>query len=225
MNEDLASIIVSILRRWWVVLIVGSVIIGGINWRVASTPAAYQSTILFALTPEPGLEQDDLLRALGLLNNDTVSATFADVLSSGATLDSAFAAIETSARQSDYSISATVAPESNVIRVQVDGPSRRTVEALHDSLRPIIDRLVQDIYSVFRIRYLSAPESSPARIEPPQMLALAVSIVIGIGAGSLLALWLDAILQHRRMEKLIDQELFDESNAETTARRARRSRT
>lgn len=217
MNEDLARISLAILRRWWVVLIVSIIIIGTINWRVASSPTSYQSTSLFAITPNQELAQDDLLRALGLLNNDTVSATFADVLSSPDTLNNAFASLESAPSNiGQYDLTATVEPQSNVIRITIEGPSENTVGMLYQAIRPIVEALVVDIYEVFQVRFLTPVSNEVESVGPPMTFAIVVSVIIGVGVGSLLALWLDSILHHRRIQHEVDRALFDETEPSRT---------
>ncbi|MEZ4572433.1 MAG: hypothetical protein R2849_19380 [Thermomicrobiales bacterium] len=85
-----------------------------------------------------------------------MAATFADVLSSTDTLINTFAAIEPpAAAGDDYELTATVEPQSNVVRISIEGPEEAVVAALSLAVRPLVESLVIDIYDVFQARFLT----------------------------------------------------------------------
>ena len=198
MFEDAGSTLGRLLRRWWVIALVTLLVVGLASWWASSEPVRYRATAMMVLGPNPTLEQAELLRVADLINNKAVVATYTDVLGSPKVVDAAKGSLGLSASARDrYTARVTSEPDSNVIRITVEGPRRATVEQFAQAMQDSSLAATSELYPLYALTSLQSGGvfSTRASLSLPRTLLLAV--VIGGGLGILAALWVDAVLSSR----------------------------
>jgi capsular polysaccharide biosynthesis protein len=199
---DINALILRILARWWVVLLIAALVVGAAAWRVSGTQEQYRATVLMVVGPNIDMEPSEVLRVADLLNRDTLMATYADVYSSPRVVNGAMQQVsdETSSRVTwpEYTVRVVREPGSNVLRMIVEGPDQARVGVLADATRLQGEAVLNELFPIYSITTLT---SGPAWAEPvglPWTRAIAISLVIGMGFGILVALWFDSLLQYRQ---------------------------
>lgn len=199
--QDLNTLALRVLSRWWIVALVTVVIIAAAAWRVASTPDQYRATTLMVVGPNIDMDPTEVLRVADLLNRDTIMATYADVMSSprvvNAALDVAIGNDGEDIDRTQYQVRVVREPNSNVLRMIVDGPDREIVSELATSARVEGEAVLFELFPIYSISSLSVGTPQAEQVSLPWTRAMAISLLIGLVFGALVALWFDSLVQYR----------------------------
>jgi uncharacterized protein involved in exopolysaccharide biosynthesis len=195
---EAGSLVAKVLRRWWAVVLVVIIVMGLAGWQVATSPKRYRATAEMVISPNPGLSPADFQGTLDLLNNRTVSGTIADVIDSPAIVDPIFAELGLPTSGVDgYSVQAVNEPDSNAIRLLVEGPDRGPAIQLSTAVQARAQTVVAQQYPNMILTSLQAGEPKVAVANLSSIRALAIAGIVAVGLGVLVALWLDALFAYR----------------------------
>ena len=167
-------------KRIAIIAIAGAII----GWSIAALqPARYRASALAAVTPlADSLEPNETLRSLEALERRTVVATIAALASTPV--------IRTQARAgSDYDLEATVLPNTNLFRIDVEGASPATTATIANRLPQLLSAQTTAMFKYYSVRMVSPAVAPSAPYLPRPMRAMAAGLLIGLFAGVLLA-WL-----------------------------------
>lgn len=196
--NDVNALVFRLLKRWWIVLGITAIVVAGAGWRVSDTPEQYRTTTMIVVSPNPDLEPSEILRAHDLLSNEMVMGTYSDVLASPRVVNEAMqASSPTTGRWTGYEVSVVAEPDSNVMRLTVEGPDRDAVESLTKNVRDQGGLVLTQLFSIFVIESLSSAEPVAELVSLPLTKALVFALVLGLGLGSLIAVWFDSLVQYR----------------------------
>jgi capsular polysaccharide biosynthesis protein len=199
MWNDTNSLVIRVLRRWWVLLLVVPLVVGLASWHTLTTTDRFRTTILLAVGPDTSLPPADITRAADVLGNETMMPTFADIVSSPRVTEQAKADIQLPLERYDrYDVRVTVEPDSSVLRVAVEGPGEQTTQRLAQALPRAAEPVVLEAYPVFRLHSLEAGGGSTAIVSLSWVRTLLLACAIGLGVGILAALWVDSLIEYRR---------------------------
>lgn len=196
--NDINTLVYRLAHRWWIVALIVALVLAGAIWRVAAAEDTYRTTTLIVVSPNPDLEPSEILRAHDLLSNDMVMGTYADVLTSPLVVNDAMQSVSPSTgRWTGYDVSVVTEPDSNVMRLTVEGPDKDAVEALTKAVRDQGNVVMTRLFSIFVIESLSSAEPNAEHVSLPWTTALAFALILGLGLGTLVAVWFDSLMQYR----------------------------
>jgi capsular polysaccharide biosynthesis protein len=159
----------------------------------ARQPRVYRASATAVVTPGPKVDDtEDVLRSLDTLERRSVIATFARVPPSPARRAAAVRRAHLDpARASDFHVEASVLPNTNILKIDVEGPDAAASAALANALIDETDEEVRRLYRIFTLQSL-APAVAPARPARPDARRNAVAggilgLVLGAAAASLVA--------------------------------------
>jgi capsular polysaccharide biosynthesis protein len=197
--NDINALVFRLLSRWWIVALITAIVVAGAAWRVSAADEQYRTSTLIVVSPNPDLEPSEMLRAYDLLSSDMVMGTYSDVLASPLVVNAAMRMVSpATGRWTGYEIAVVSEPDSNVMRLTVDGPNADAVEALTKSVRDQGSVVLTQLFSIFVIESLSNTEPDAELVSLPWTQAMAFALVLGLGFGSLVAVWFDSLVQYRR---------------------------
>lgn len=166
-----------ILRDWKRVALITAAVTA-IAWILASMqPSRYRAHTLAAVAPLAGaLETTDYLRGLEVLERRTVVTTIAALASTAQTRAQAGAA------PSDQ-IAATVVPNTNLFRVEVEGADAAQTAAVANRVTQLLSAQTTAIYKYYGVTTIAAavPPSEPFEARSPR--AIATGPIIGLLLG------------------------------------------
>ena len=197
--NDINAIIQRVLRRWWIVVSVLVIVVGATFFGLADSRDRYETTTLLVVGPNIDLEPSEVLRVADLLESNMVMATYSDVLASPRVVASGMIAVDpTYSDWNLYEVRVVQEPESNVMRMIVEGPDAEKTEGLAVAVQTEGQATLGELFPIYSISSLSAGAPEAQLVSLPWVRTIGIAIVIGLGLGVLLALWLDSLLAYRR---------------------------
>lgn len=168
----------SLRRGWWLILL--TVLVSTIASLLISylTPPVYQTVMRFVVAPNPDIFSDsfDIVDSLDTLDRRSIVNTYKELLESPTVYrqDSGISAM--GAAMEDYSISAVVIPETNILELTVEGPDALTVVSVAEAIGNQAVEYINGLYPVYVFSVLDRPviPTVPIRPLPLQNAGLAV---------------------------------------------------
>jgi len=201
-----------IQRGWWLILI--SVLLS-VNFSLAYSyyiaVPEYEAVARFVVSPS--LQGDDnyaMVNSLEALDRRSIITTYAEFLNSYQITQDALALLRKNPDEfKDYTMSATILPEANIIRYSVKGPNPEVAALLANNIGQYAVDQVRRLYTVYNIEILdrAIPPVEPGKPRPFQDAALAALVGLVIGGG--LAIFRDQIsgtINMFRQRNVVDYE-------------------
>lgn len=188
--------------RWWLLpAMVIAAVLAAQNLTLREVPL-YRALASATVTPAASLsDPTELLRSLETLERRTVVATFA--LLAGARQTRAQAATEIgldSADAASYRVAASVAPSTNVLRVQVEGPDASRVRDLANAVVRVTATEASRRYRLFAMEMLDPAIAPALPAHPSGQRNAMVAAILGLFVGVGLALGLELLLGGTRKD-------------------------
>jgi diguanylate cyclase (GGDEF)-like protein len=203
-----------IQRSWWIVVLTAlAAVLAALVSSFLTTPI-YSSSSRYIVSPNPlflGGDVDyNLIYSLDTLDKRTIITTYAEVLNSpriyAETIESLGMKLSDLV---DYTYSATVFPETNIIEFTVQGPNPEIAALITTRVGQRAVDYVESLYQIYEMGLLD-PASVPTKPISPQPLRDAgVALVLGIALGIGLALVRELLraplvnfLQQRKVDEM-----------------------
>lgn len=173
--------------RHWGLVAHTAVTVTLLAWLIATTqPKRYQSEATVSVSPIVNqLSDSELLHGIDALERRVVVATVAALASSDSTRHRTIRAL-----RGDYGIDATVLPNTNLIRIRVEGPDPEQVAAIANRIPPLLDEQTRAMYRVYTIATISAGVVPRApflpRVERAVMAGLVLGVLLGVAVAYLI---------------------------------------
>lgn len=192
MASDQGLLFEALRRGWWILLVAILFSVGSAWWITSREEPRFAAEALLVVAPHRNLKDPgDIIRSIETLERRTVLATLAKIPGRPETKELAGAEMGwDAATLRRYWIGGSVVPQTNLLRVQVQGPdaegAARLATAAADATRHEADR----IYRVYYLRMLEEAEASrrPIRPRPGRNLLVAGVLGLFIGIGATLSL-------------------------------------
>ena len=158
-------------------------------WLAAAVqPKIYRATSIGAVTPITGqLSTSDVIRGVDTLERRVIVSSLA-----------ALAAAPVTNRQTragdDYSIVAAVMPNTNLFRIDVEGPDPKRAAAIANQVPSVLGLQAQAMYRFYGVNLVSDASAPSSPAAPRVGRAVAAGLVLGVLLGAAAA-WL---LERRR---------------------------
>jgi diguanylate cyclase (GGDEF)-like protein len=182
-------------RSWWIVLLTMLFALAGALIASYLATPQYEATARFIVSPGADLiNRSDVLSSLDTLNNQSVMATFTEVMSSDRIYTDTLASLKLQSQDIEaYSYKATVISNSSVMEVSVTGPDPQVAANLANALGTETIRFVSRLNQVFTVAFLdvAAPPVLPS--SPKPLLNSGLAILLGLIVGIALAILTEQI--------------------------------
>ncbi len=201
-------------KNWWVVALTAlSATLAALIASYFTTPI-YTSSARYILAPNPSYIGGDLnynlIYSLDTLGNRTIVTTYAEVLNSPRLYSETVASLSLS--ESDlveYTHTAVVFPETNLIEFTVSGPDPQLVALLTNSMGQTAVAYIESIYPIYSMGLLDPAIPSADPISPQPLRDAGVAFVVGLTLGLGLALLMELIrspivnfMKQRKMDEM-----------------------
>jgi capsular polysaccharide biosynthesis protein len=197
--NDVNAIVLRVLRRWWVVVSVLVLVVGASFWGLSGSLDRYETTTLMVVGPNANLEPSEVLRVADLVGRNMTMSTYADVMSSPKVVAAGMVATDPNRSDwADFEVRVVQEPDSNVLRMIVTGTDAQTTATLTAQVQASGQATLAELFPIYSISSLDAGAPQAYLISLPWMRTIGIAVVIGLGLGVLLALWLDSLLLFRQ---------------------------
>ena len=170
-------------RRWK--MLAGAAVAGMIVAWIFSAmqPDRYRATLLAAVAPQGNaMNTTDVLRGLEVLEQRTVVATVAALAMTPAAMQPAI--------QTDrgYTIDASVLPNTNLVRIEVEGADAGRAAAIANRLPAVLSQHTQSMFKFYSVTPVS-PASQPTEpFSSGSARVILAGLLIGLVIGAAIAI-------------------------------------
>lgn len=163
-----------------------------VAWILTALEAdRYRATLLAAVAPlSDTLDSTDILRGVEVLEQRTVVATVAALASTPATIQPAVGP-----EDADYSIDASVLPNTNLVRIEVEGGDAARAAAIANRLPAVLDQHARTMFKLYGVKPVSAAVQPTEPVSSGSGRAMLAGLLIGLLIGAAIAI---AIEKSRR---------------------------
>lgn len=181
-GDDLAT---AILRHWRLVAVFTVVATSAAWLAAAAQPKRYRAVSIGAVSPVAAdLSNSDVMRSVDTLERRVIVASLAALAAAPVTHRQARAT-------SDYRITAAVMPNTNLFRIEVEGPEGQRAAAIANQVPGILSVQARTMYRLYGVRLLSEA-GVPRQPSLPRMgRAIAAGLLAGVLLGTIVAWLLD----------------------------------
>jgi capsular polysaccharide biosynthesis protein len=180
-----------LLALWsrWPVIVLATIVTALAAWLIGSMqPKRYRASTFAAIVPlAEKLGAEDQIRATQALDQRTIVATVAALVSMPVVTDAAIPAAE-----KGYDLHAVVLPNTNVLRIEVDGANPARAAAIANAVPALLSARTGALFGLYGVKLVS-PASNADLIFPRMERILAAGLVIGAIIGLTLAWVLTAM--------------------------------
>lgn len=159
-------------------------------------PRVYRASTTVVVTPNTDVEgMGDVLRSLETLERRTVIATFARVPATAETRAAAARQLgRADADLSPYRVEASVLPNTNIIKIDVEGPDAAAAAVVANAVSEATRDEVRRMYRIFTLRTLAAASPAPQPVRPDPRRNYVVAGILGLFLGVLAAVLIERLL-------------------------------
>lgn len=179
----------TIQRGWWIILLVMLVALNASLLVSYLTPPVYETSSRFVVSPNSAAYSNawDIVDSMDTLDRRSIINTYSQLLASPAVYGTS-PEIQNLGEQTlgdQYNISAVVVPDTNILRLTVQGPDPKAVVQVADAIDTQALDYINRMYPVYSFTLLDKPEEPLKPIKPEPVkdasLALLVGAVLGVG--------------------------------------------
>lgn len=173
------------LRTRWPVIVLATILTVLAAWLIgAMQPKRYRASAFAAIVPlAEKLGAEDQIRATQALDQRTIVGTVAALVSMPVITNAAI-----SSADQGYDLRAVVLPNTNVLRIEVDGASPTRAATIANAVPVLLSARTGTLFGLYGVKTVS-PASSADLIFPRMGRILAAGLVIGMIIGLTVA-WL-----------------------------------
>lgn len=146
-------------------------------------------------------DAENTIRSVETLDRRTVVATFARIASTPEVRNAAAerAGIPRN-RAGSFHAHGSVVPNTNIIRIEADGPEPKLVAALANEAAALTAQQAQDLYRIYTLRFLSRASAPEGPASPDKRRNLLIGLTLAVFLGAIAALAADRFRTSGGME-------------------------
>ncbi len=186
---EFTTVLGMIIRGWWMVILTTLAAIAiALAISIIMTPM-YRASASFVVSPNKAIvSNQSLVDSLGTLDKRSIIATYAEVVNSNRIFSEATTALQINADDlKNYTHSAVVLPDANVLVLSVTGPDAQRTALLANSMGQRAINYVKGLYQAYDINLLDPAVPPPAPYSPQPLRDTGLAAVLGLVIGSVLA--------------------------------------
>jgi len=176
-------------RGWWIIVLVMLTAMNASLLISYLTPPMYETTSRFVVSPNASVYANswDIVSSMDTLDRRSIINTYKELIASPAIygVDPELQKLNSQDLAENYPVTVVVIPDTNILKLTVDGPDPRTVVLIANAIGEQALAYINRLYPVYNFIILDEPQlpTKPVRPEPVKNagLALLVGAVLGTG--------------------------------------------
>jgi capsular polysaccharide biosynthesis protein len=172
------------MARHWKLLSAAAVAGMIVAWLLsASRPDRYRATLLAAVAPHAeAMSTTDVLRGLEVLEQRTVVATVAALATTPAATQTAIQP------GGEYTVHASVLPNTNLVRIEVEGADAARAAAIANRLPPVLSQHARSMFKFYSVTPVSAAVPPTEPVSTGSVRAILAGLLIGLVVSTAIAI-------------------------------------
>jgi capsular polysaccharide biosynthesis protein len=181
-----------LMKSWWIIVMLTALAIAvTLIFSYTATPV-FESTSSYVVTLQSFDSVGNTLYGLDMItsNQQRVFTTYCRLLDSRAVFDEALKIINVNAASynpEQYATTCTVLPETNVVRVYVQGPSPAIVQRINEAIGIIGIARAKDLYKYFLLEPIDPVTLNPLPVSPNHAQNAGLGLILGLVLGTVAA--------------------------------------
>ncbi|MBE7551683.1 MAG: hypothetical protein HS126_11490 [Anaerolineales bacterium] len=175
-----------IQQDWWIIIAILLITMGvGLAYSYAQPPA-YEATATFVVNPSVRIADTyDLVYTINTLTARTsLATTYSNILEGRIILEAAADTLNLPPQiRASYQVNSVVLPDSNVLLLQVEGPSPDLAADLANAIGTAGLGYITGLQEVYELRRLDPALANPAPIAPDHLTDLLLAAMVGLLGG------------------------------------------
>jgi diguanylate cyclase (GGDEF)-like protein len=205
-------------RGWWIILIT-TIIATNVSLLVSYfTPPVYQTSERFIVSPNAGIFSSswDIVSSLDTLDRRSIINTYKELLASQAVYGKSpkIEQLGADVVANEYSITVVVVPDTNILKLTVEGPTPDGVVVVADAVATEAVSYINQLYPVYNFSVLDKPGTPDSPIRPEPVKNATLASVFGILVGVVLAFSREQL--QNTIEKLRERSVIDVTSSAYT---------
>jgi len=198
-------------RGWWIIVLTILVATNGsLLISYLSTPV-YQSSARFIVSPNTGIYEStwDIVSSIDTLDKRSIINTYKELLISPSVygVNPIFQTIDPETMATDYKLSVVVLPETNILKLTVEGPDPKQVVIIADAIGSTAVSYMNKLYPYYNFSLFEKPEVPTEPIRPKPVENAALAMLFGGIIGVVMAFFREQL--QNTVEKLRARSIFD----------------
>ncbi|RLD05384.1 MAG: hypothetical protein DRI32_04170, partial [Chloroflexi bacterium] len=180
-----------LLRKgWWIVLLTALIALNTAFIVAYFTEPVYLASAKFIVSPNPSVVTGyDVVNSLEALDKRSIVATYGEFLNSRRIYLNALEALRLSPDTvEDYTLTAVVLPDANILELTVTGSNPQLVASIANMVGSLTIDYVSHLYRAYDVSVLDAAIAPLTPISPQPVRDAGLALVLGIIAGVSLAI-------------------------------------
>lgn len=178
-------------RGWWIIVLLA---LAAMNFSLLVsyfTPPVYETSSRFVVSPNAAVYSNswDIVDSLDTLDRRSIINTYKELLASPAVYGTnpELQNMSSAELASKYSIVAVVVPDTNILKLTVEGPDPDGVVLVANAVGKEALEYINKLYPVYNFSILDEPEIPTEPIRPEPVGNAALALLIGTILGTALA--------------------------------------
>lgn len=185
-------------RGWWLLLITALLAVNlSLFYSYYVAVPQYESAARFIISPNlQYVEGRDLVNSIEVLDKRSIISTYAEVINSPQVFNAAISLLKVEPKDiAAYTTTATVLPDTNIIRFSVRGPDPQVTTLLANTIGEYGIGLIKQLYVAYDIQFLDKASVPQEPYYPRPLQDAGLALLVGLVVGSGLAIFRDALAE------------------------------
>lgn len=175
-----------IQQDWWIIMAILLIVTGlGLGYSYTQTPT-YEATATFVVNPSVRIAEtyDQVYSINTLTARTSLATTYSNVLESRIIIEAAVNTLNLPPEiVASYEVNSVVLPDSNVLLLQVQGPSPDLTADLANAIGTAGLEYITGLQEVYELRRLDPAITVPEAIAPNRSIDVLLAAMIGLLGG------------------------------------------
>lgn len=178
---DFLEFIRMLKRSWWIIALMWVGLVASTALFTAFQTPVFQAATTLVVWPSKSMtDVNDLVHSLDTLDRRVYVAMYSKIPPSQIVRARAQEKLGLSpAQQLPYRVATVVIPDTNMLKVSVEGPDSRVTADLANAVAEQAKQYIEETYSVFELKILDRATESRSPVRPSMGRNLSVATVLG----------------------------------------------
>ncbi|PWH11783.1 MAG: hypothetical protein DDG60_16535 [Anaerolineae bacterium] len=199
------------LQRGWWMIVLSALVATTVSLVVSYiTPPVYETSARYVVSPNAGLFSSswELLSSLDTLDRRSIVNTYREMIASPSVYERSPEIQKIMREMSDeFTVSVTVVPDTNILKLTVEGPDPRLVVLVAKAIGVEVLAYINELNPIYTLSILEEPQLPTAPVRPQPLENALLALAFGGMVGLVLAFSREQL--QNTLDKLRERSIID----------------